>query len=90
MIVMGISIPQSAVDAGVAAMKGEFELDDVREAVGTVLYDMYYDGVDHSKFDYGVVEKHVMHDRIADRLLQSARKAGGVTKATGRRWKAQG
>lgn len=87
MIVMDLTIPQPAISAGEAALKGEFRLDDVRAAVAGALYDLYHTGSDHSEFDYGAINKEVLHDRIADRLMQSAKRKGQITHLGGGRWK---
>lgn len=88
MIVMNINIPEAAITAGESALKGEFRLDDVREAVAGVLYDLYHTGGDHSQFDYGSANKDVLHDRIADRLMQSAKRKGLINHLGAGRWKA--
>lgn len=88
MRVMGIEIPQAAIDAGNAAMTGDFRLDDVRGAVAGVLRDLNADGRDDT-FDYGIQSKDAVDDRLADRLIQAAKKAGRVRRK-GQTWSAVG
>lgn len=82
MKVMGLDIPQAAIDAGNAAMTGDFRLDDVRGAVAGVLRELNADGRDDT-FDYGIQSKDAVDDRLADRLVQAARKAGRVHRGRG-------
>jgi hypothetical protein len=88
MKVNGITIPQAAIDAGNAALTGDFRLEDIRGAVAEVLYELYHTGDDHSAFDYGANSKDAIHDRVADRIIQAAKKTGRVWHLGGGRWKA--
>ena len=88
MKVKGIEIPQDAIDAANAAITGDFRLEDVRSAVAKVLYELYHTGADHEVFDYGPNNKDEFNDRVADRVLQAAKRTGRVWHLGGGRWKA--
>jgi hypothetical protein len=68
MKVHGLIIPQSAIDAGNAAMTGQFRAADISSAVSRALHD--------AEFDFGIQHKESVRIRIADRLIQKARTAG--------------
>jgi len=86
MKVLGIEIPQAAIDAGDKAMVDGFQSCDVAGEVSAVLYDLYHMEPPHEHFDYGAQDKDAVHDRVADRLIQNARKAGRIGRVGGR-WK---
>lgn len=81
----GIEIPQSALDAGNAAIAGNFTLDDVRCAVSEILRTLHYDSL-QVDFDYGPNVKDVLDDRVADRLIQKAKREGKVRHIGHGRW----
>lgn len=89
MKIKDIEIPQAAIDAGNAAMAGEFRLDDVRGAVANVLRTLHFESL-QVDFDYGPNTKDEFDDRLADRLLQAAKRRGNVTHLGHGRWQAIG
>lgn len=83
MKVMNIDIPQAAIDAGNAAMVDGFRAVDVEGAVAVALHDLYHKAPPHEHFDYGIQPKDAVHMRLADRLIQKARKAGRIKRVDG-------
>jgi len=83
MKVMTIEIPQAAIDAGDAAMVDGFKAVDVEGAVAVALHALYYKAPLHEHFDYGIQPKDALHMRVADRLIQNARKAVRIERVDG-------
>ena len=82
-----IEIPQAALDAGNAAMDGDsqdgkFRSHDIQGAVSRVLRTME----EEKSFDYGVHNKMELDMRVADRLIQKARKQGVIRFNKGSFW----
>ena len=75
MKVQGHTITDGVIAAGNAAMSGEFTARDVRHAIS------------RTGFDEGRSEDSVL-DRVADRLMQKARKAGLIVAINNKQWRA--
>ena len=78
----GIEIPQAAIDAGNAAMTGRFRAADIQGAVATALRPL----ADDQSFDYRHHDKDELDMRVADSLIQKARKLGCIEFRIGGFW----
>lgn len=78
----GITIPQAAIDRGNAAMTGSFRAIEIQHAVAGALRPL----ADEQAFDYGRCDKDELEMRVADSLIQRARRAGTITLQPGNRW----
>lgn len=78
----GITIPQTAIDSGYAAMTGRFRALDIQHAVAEALRPLAGDG----SFDYGRCRREELEMRVADSLIQRARRAGTIKLLPGSQW----
>jgi hypothetical protein len=81
MRIKNTDIPQAAIDAGNAAMTGEFAANQIQAAVSAALRA-------DPAFAYHSSRERDMDEldmRVADRLIQNARKDGSITFAN-KRW----
>jgi hypothetical protein len=80
--VKNIEIPQAAIDGGRKTMTGRFRASDVQGGVAHALRTL----ADDQRFDYGAEDKDTVDMRVADRLIQSARRLGEIQFQKGGYW----